>query len=393
MAFQGFSTFFLSMLSRPSVRKTRYWWLSLLLWIVFIAPAQALELRVAVKDDVNQLKIGTSTEAVVTSSNGQTLGKIEGMRAYYAQANGGTIRVGDLQGGQIWIDPSEDGYIWIGDRWYRGRTLLIPQGNELLAVNYVDLEEYLYSVVGAEAVPSWPLEALKAQAVAARTYALHKRSKSTATHYDLDTTTATQVYKGLDTEYLSTHQAVKDTAGQIMTYNGQVILAVFHAASGGHTENAEDIWSSPLPYLRGVADYDQGTPAYQWSKSFSASELGRLVGGVGTVQSMTPERTTPRGRVVTMKIVGDRGTKRMSGTDLRNILGLRSTLFSVNGSGGNFQLYGKGFGHGVGLSQWGAYNLARQGYNYRHILSHYYQNAVISQLDSPGQLSRIAPTN
>jgi stage II sporulation protein D len=217
--------------------------------------------------------------------------------------------------------------------------------------------------------------------VAARTYALHKRDQVSNPLYDLDTTTNTQVYRGLETEYHSTHAAVDATAGQIMTYNGKIILAVFHAASGGHTENAGDIWSSSLPYLQGVVDYDQGTPVYQWRKSFSSNELADLIEGVGTVKEMIPERTTPRGRVVTMKVVGDLGTQRISGADLRKMLGLRSTLFEVQANGSYFQLSGRGFGHGVGMSQWGAYNLARQGQDYRRILAHYYRNTVISQIE------------
>jgi stage II sporulation protein D len=362
-------------------RSRKGWGFAVITWLFLIAPATALELRIAVKDEVSQVQIGSSTDAVIKDSSGQAMGSLEGMNGYSALANNGTINLQNFQGEQLWVEPENDGYIWIGDRWYRGRTLLIPQGNELLAINYVDLEEYLYSVVGAEAVPSWPTEALKAQAVAARTYALHKRAQVSHPLYDLDTTTNTQVYRGLETEYRSTHAAVDATAGQVMTYNGEIILAVFHAASGGHTENAGDIWSSTLPYLQGVIDYDQGTPAYQWRKSFSSQELADLIEDVGTVEEMIPERTTPRGRVVTMKIVGDLATKRMSGADLRKMLGLRSTLFQVQANGGYFQISGRGFGHGVGMSQWGAYNMARQGQDYRRILAHYYQNTIISQIE------------
>lgn len=387
MAFSNIQPTFAAILKSWLERSRKSWRLTIITWLFLIAPATALELRIAVKDEVSQVQIGSSTDAMIKDSSGQTLGNLAGMSGYYALAHNGTVNLEGFQGNQLWVEPENDGYIWIGDHWYRGRTLLIPQGNELLAINYVDLEEYLYSVVGAEAVPTWPTEALKAQAVAARTYALHKRAQVSNPLYDLDTTTNTQVYRGLETEYRSTHAAVDATAGQILTYNGEVILAVFHAASGGHTENAGDIWSSSLPYLQGVVDYDQGTPAYQWRKSFSSRELtdllAELVEEVGTVKEMVPERTTPRGRVVTMKVVGDLGTKRISGVELRKILGLRSTLFEVRANGGYFQISGRGFGHGVGLSQWGAYNLARQGQDYRRILAHYYRNATISQIEAP----------
>ncbi len=356
--------------------------LSLLLWLISMTSANAaVEMRVAIKRNVSSLRVGSSTTAVVKDGSGRVLGEISGMNAFTAQRSGGNISLGNLNASAIYIEPKDNGYVWIGDRWYRGDTKLINQSGQITAINHVDLESYLYSVVGAEAYASWPLEALKAQAVAARTYALYKRSQSNNPNYDVDTTTATQVYKGLDSEYTSTIQAVGETNSQVMTYNGQTILAVFHSSSGGHTENVEDIWSSNLPYLRGVVDYDQTAPVYQWSKNLTGRELGNLIGGVGTVTSMTAERTTPQGRVVTMKVTGTGGTKRISGENLRKALNLKSTLVSVSSVGNStFQVYGKGFGHGVGLSQWGAESLAEQGLNYQQILGHYYRNASLSQV-------------
>jgi len=358
--------------------------LSLLFWLLSMTTANAgVEMRVAIKRNVNNLIVGSSTPAVVKDGSGRVLGEITAMNGFNAQKSANQITIGNLRASSLYIEPRDNGYIWIADRWYRGDTKLINQGGQITAVNYVDLEEYLYSVVGAEAYAQWPLEALKAQAVAARTYALYKRSQSNNPNYDVDTTTATQVYKGLDSEYTSTLQAVQETNAQVMTYNGQTILAVFHSSSGGHTENVEDVWSSRLPYLRGVVDYDQSSPVYQWTKSFSSQELSGLIGGVGNITSMTPERTTPQGRVITMRVTGTGGTKRISGENLRKALNLKSTLISVSSLGnGSFQIYGKGFGHGIGLSQWGAESLAQQGLNYQQILGHYYSNASLSQIAS-----------
>jgi stage II sporulation protein D len=165
-----------------------------------------------------------------------------------------------------------------------------------------------------------------------------------------------------------------------MTYNNVPILAVFHSSSGGHTENVEDIWSQKLAYLRGVADYDQLAPVYQWNTSLSRNDLSRRIGGVGNVRSLIPQKTTPQGRVLSIKVVGDRGNKVVTGSTLREALNLRSTLFNISGNGNTFQISGRGFGHGIGLSQWGAYGLAQQGANYQQILSHYYQSANLSQL-------------
>ncbi|BAU64827.1 SpoIID/LytB domain protein [Stanieria sp. NIES-3757] len=382
MSRQNYSTLIKCLFKQLILNQKQHWWLSALIWIGLIAPSQALELRVAIKKNVADLKVGSSTTAIVRDGSGKPIGELNPMAALAAQPQGNGIAIDRLNAGEIIIEPSQkDGLVWIGDRWYRGRTHLVRQGDTLTAINYVDLEQYLYSVVGAEAVATWPLEALKAQAVAARSYALYKSSTERSSLYDLDTTIGTQVYKGLDTEYTTTHQAVNGTAGQVMTYNGKVILAAFHSSSGGHTENVEDIWTSPLPYLRAVVDYDQQSPVFQWNKVISEQEMTSLVGGVGKIKTMVPEETTPYGRVVNMKVIGDRGTTVVSGTELRKVLDLRSTLFRVTGDGSSFRIDGRGFGHGLGLSQWGAYYLAKQGIKYAQILSHYYQQANLSQIN------------
>lgn len=182
--------------------------------------------------------------------------------------------------------------MWIGNGWYRGRVLLVPRNGGLTAINYVDLEEYLYSVLGAEMDGGWPREALKAQAVAARTYALYRRQRSNGV-FDVGDDQNSQVYKGLITESTGTLAAVNATRGQVLTYNGQAILAAFHSASGGHTENVEDVWNEPLPYLRGVPDFDQGTPVFEWTKTFSQTDLSKRISGVGNITTMTPQRTSP----------------------------------------------------------------------------------------------------
>ncbi len=357
------------------------WLFSGLVWFLFVLPAQAVELRVAVQKEVDSLKVGSSTTAIVKDGAGKQIGQLNPMSSLAAQPKDNGITINNrVDGEELIIEPQDNGYVWIGDRWYRGRTHIIRQGDSLTAVNYVDLEQYLYSVVGAEAVSSWPIEALKAQAVAARSYALYKRNTGANSIYDLDTTVGTQVYKGLDTEYTTTHEAVDDTHGQIMTYQNKVILAAFHSSSGGYTENVEDVWSSPLPYLRGVVDYDQQSPVFQWQETVPVSKIQTLVASVGNIKGLQPEKMTPHGRIITMKVTGDRGTQDVSGKDLRAALDLRSTLFRVSTEGNNLLVRGRGFGHGLGLSQWGAYFLAKQGVDYRRILAHYYQNASLTQL-------------
>lgn len=342
----------------------------------------SVELRVLIKKTNSSLTVGSSTPAVIRDAGGKVLGQVAGMNSFNSTISKNNVNLGQWNGSRLWLEPTGDGVVWIGDNWYRGRVLLLPQGNGVTAVNYVDMEDYLYSVVGAEAVPSWPQEALKAQAVAARSYALHQRNTSRNGEYDVDSSTKTQVYKGLASEYTTTHQAVKATADEVMTYDGRVILAVFHSSSGGHTENVEDIWTSPLPYLRGVVDYDQTSPVFQWSKSVAPSQLMQVVGNVGNIRAIVPEKTTPQGRVVSLRVEGDRSSRSLQGAEVRRALDLRSTLFRMSFANGGLQVYGRGFGHGIGLSQWGTFYLAQNGVNYQQILAHYYQNARISKIQT-----------
>jgi stage II sporulation protein D len=159
-----------------------------------------------------------------------------------------------------------------------------------------------------------------------------------------------------------------------------VIEAVFHSSSGGHTENSEDIWQRPSPYLRGVADFDQEAPVFQWSETFSAQQLAQRITGIGHLQSVATERATPRGRVVSARLQGTQGSRTLTGVELRQALGLRSTLISFNIAGDTIRVNGRGFGHGLGMSQWGARGLATRGHNHQQILTHYYQGTALSNL-------------
>ncbi|QDZ39588.1 SpoIID/LytB domain-containing protein [Euhalothece natronophila Z-M001] len=355
---------------------------SVFLWLLLSASAQATTaLRVLLQENAKQVPVGSSTTAVVKDAQGNALGEIEGMSAFRAVGSGQGVKLGDWQANQLSITPRDDGYVWIGNRWYRGKVRLVNRDSNLTVINKVNLEDYLYSVVGAEMPPSWPLEALKAQAVAARSYALHQQENTGNGLYDVQSTTASQVYKGVNSETERTHQAVNSTEGEVLQHNGNVILAVFHSSSGGHTENVEDVWSSPLPYLRGVADYDQTAPVYQWQQAFSPTAMGRRL-RVGTVQEIIPQQASPQGRIRRLKVVGDRDTRTLSGDQFRHALNLRSTLFQVQKKSDRFVITGRGFGHGIGLSQWGAHYLAQEGANYRQILGHYYRQVKLARLET-----------
>ncbi|MEH2419235.1 SpoIID/LytB domain-containing protein [Nostoc sp.] len=364
--------------------KVRHSWVSILLWIALVAPAQAsVILRVAIERGVNQVKVGSSTTGIVKDSTGRTLGQLPAMSAYYAQAIPGGVALDKWQSGLFWIEPTNKGYVYIGSRWYRGRTLVVPTEKGLTAVNWVDDQEYLYSVLGGEMDASWPQEALKAQAIAARTYALYEREKQRNNPiYDLgNTPDRWQIYKGVISESPATYAAVDLTVGQVLTYKNRIILSVFHACSGGHTENVEDVWGSYEPYLRAVQDYDQNIRECNWVKTFSPTEISAKFPEVGNVKDMIPETYSPFRSVKVLKIVGNKGTKVLQGEEVRTALKLKSTRFTVTkGADGSFVLQGLGYGHGLGMSQWGAYNLARKGANHLQILGHYYQGVALTPI-------------
>ena len=372
------------------LKKGLAWFGGALVWLVLMLPAQAaVEMRVAVSQGNDTISVGTSTTGIIRDGSGQALYQLPGLQGITIEADAGGV---DLTNGEstlaesnaFWLEPSEDGFVWIGDKWYRGRVLVTLDGGELTAVNYVDLEEYLYSVVGSEMPVSWPQAALQSQAVAARSYALYKQARNKNPLYDVNATTTHQVYKGLLQEAPSTISAVNATENQVVTYNGQVIEAIFHSSSGGFTENAGDVWSSDVPYLRGVEDYDQTSPVFKWEKTFSVSEFSDKIGDVGRVTSIGSPTMTQLGRVASITIAGDRGSQVLRGRDVRSALGLRSTRFTIdlNKNADRVTVTGSGFGHGVGMSQWGARALAEQGWSFDEILQHYYQSTAIAQLEN-----------
>ncbi|MBD2777386.1 SpoIID/LytB domain-containing protein [Iningainema tapete] len=363
--------------------KGRHWWLSILFWFALIAPSQAsVILRIAIERDVNQVKVGSSTTAVVKDVSGRTLGQLPGKSSFFAQAVPGGVALNKWQSNLFWIEPTGKGFVFIKDRWYRGRTLVVPTGKGLTAVNWVDLEEYLYSVIGGEMDRRWPQAALKAQAIAARTFALYERERQRNNPiYDLGSSPDRwQIYQGVSSESPTIYAAVDATAGEVLTYKNQIILSVFHACSGGHTENVEDVWGNNLPYLRAVPDYDQNISECNWVRTFSPGEISAQIPEVGNVKQMIPQTFSPFRSVKALKIVGDKGEKILRGEEVRTALKLKSTRFSISNGNGGFILKGLGYGHGLGMSQWGAYNLARQGYNHLQILNYYYRGVALAPI-------------
>ena len=373
----------------------------------------------------------------------------------------------------------QEAVLQVQKRPYRGRLQVLLEAGQLRIINHLALEAYLASVVGSEMPASWPQQALRAQAVAARTYAL--KELRPAEPFDLRATVASQVYRGLEAETASTREAVQATRSQVLTYGGELIQAVFHSSSGEATEDSGAVWSRQLPYLVSVPDFDRSSPVSSWTLRFTSSQLSQFFPDTGGVTRFEVLALSASGRLRQVRVEGPRGQRLYSGADLRRILGLRSTLVRFEpialapaaGSGlaptsapsasgpairpdsgsatspssdtgspsapaprptsgatsavgsarqaalalapaatvaqeapalpplppipaagrsvspplqppSGWVLKGRGFGHGVGMSQWGAYGLASQGLDYTRILQHYYRGTNLITL--PGAM-------
>lgn len=292
-----------------------------------------------------------------------------------------------LRGEILTIRP-EAAEFSLNGRRYRGALELRHRGAGLTAVNIVPVDDYLLSVVPEEMPTDWPAEALKAQSIAARSFALKSRGRHAAEGYDLCTTTHCQLYKGIASEKTASTAAVRATRGEVLTYGGQPIEALFHTDSGGMTESSEDVWGSRVPYLRAVRDTPLGT--MPWTKTVSKADLekklaakGHNIGRLRAIElsplavGRAAKDRTASGRVKAMTVTGTKGSVTLSGTAWRSLLGLKSTLFSAKLTKDSVTFTGFGAGHGLGISQWGAERLAGTGKSYADILHHYYTGVTL----------------
>ena len=210
---------------------------------------------------------------------------------------------------------------------YRGSIQVDVNAGKLRAINMVGLEQYLYGVVPSEMPYTWHPEALKAQAIAARSYALATRRTGA---FDLYPDTRSQVYLGIEHEKPSTNAAVNATAGQVVLYDGEVAKTYFFSSSGGRTASAEDVWGEPVPYLVSVPDpYDSISPHHDWGPFvFTGTKLAKMLKMKGQVVDLQPELNSS-GRIKVLNVIGTKGTLAVPGAVLRTKMGLRSTWFSV----------------------------------------------------------------
>lgn len=359
------------------------------------APGPSWPVRVLLRESEGRLTVsGTSAFTLADPATGLLVGHY---RAYapvaVAAAYGGLSVDGRaFATSALLVEPVGGGWVRLDGRPYRGVLRLHRQpGGRLLAVNVLPLEEYVRGVMRAEIAPDWPFEAMKAQAVVARTYGLHAALTSRDAPFDLLATTADQVYAGAWGEDTRSDEAVLSTRGVILTYEGMVIPAFYHSASGGMTEDAVEVWEKRYPFIVGVSDpFSAGSPHHLWEVTLAEETLRRRLaaGGyaLGVIQSIEPGGWTRSGRVQRLRIRHGADLLTVEAKLFRHLVGaevLRSTNFSVLRNGGGFTFIGKGWGHGVGLSQWGAKGMADLAFGYEEILQYYFPLAALRRLPEP----------
>ncbi len=266
---------------------------------------------------------------------------------------------------------------------YRGNfELKIVSGN-IMPINRVYAEEYLYSVVPSEIGNNFPDEAIKAQAVAARTYLYFNLGGAKYSYCDMLDNISSQMYLGYDREVAKINKLVNETFNEILVYNGKVIHAFFHSTSGGKTASNENVWPSgkPIPYLRSVDDSENGTisPRHSWILELTKNEFNKLAGfEVDKIDILE----VGEGRVKYLELVG-KIKKKITGEELRRIIGvtkLNSTLFTLSETEDKYIFTGNGFGHGLGMPQYSAYTMAEKGKSYIDILTYYYTGVKLTKV-------------
>lgn len=228
---------------------------------IFINPCFAI--KIGLQNGVERSYIGTSTQAQVLNANtNKLLYTMAGMKGYEFRAykNSVSIKVQgkyyNLGSDHVVIKPSSGGYISAKGRWYRGFFVIYNKGGSLIVINNVNIEEYIKGVVPSEMPSKWAYEAHKAQAIAARSYALANLGKRASHGYDLKDTPEDQAYGGATSETAQTNRAVDETKGIVLIYGLKIIPAYYSASAGGQTSSSSDVWTKNLPYLQSVPSYD-----------------------------------------------------------------------------------------------------------------------------------------
>ena len=360
------------------------------------APAQADDfVRIAVARHVRSTIIASESALIVRPLDATVAGSpfvapdLSTVLDLRADA-GHLLIAGSIPAGQKLSIVSPLGLpIAIDGKPYRGSVIVqVDPDGEITVVNVIGLEQYLYGVVGSEMPAAWPAAALQAQAVVARTYAIGRLGIRDDVGYDLVAGEEDQAYTGVDGESQTVIAAVDATRGVILVYDGQIVHAYYSADDGGFTADGAAL-SDPQPYLEPVRDpFAVGSPDGSWSASVDASDFAHsvdaLIAPVGSLTGVAMGGSDLSGRLLSVLLTGSSGTATLSGFDFRRLAGrhlIRSTrISSLALNSGVIKVYGTGFGHGVGMSQWGARTMAADRYDCAGILRFYYKGSALTTI-------------
>lgn len=366
--------------------------LALLLAAPVLAPARAQAdetIRVAILQNAESATVASSGGLIVQAPNDTV--DATGQITVGAEPSGLTVDGQFLRSDRLEV-RGRDGELTINGLTVGGRVIVKRQNGKLLAINALPLEDYVKGVVPSEMSAAWHPEALKVQAIATRTYALYKMRQNARKDFDVVASIKDQVYlyRGRPAAAGPDALAVDDTRDLVLAYRDEPILAVFSSTAAGQTEDAWNVWAVDKPYLKGVeCPFDLNSPWYQWRTDVGLPMLEQRLRDegfpVGVIASLAPATYTKAGRVIQVRILHSGGELYVKGDDLRRVLGytvLPSTQFDFDVDGLQVQFAGRGNGHGVGLCQWGAKELAERGYSAETILRYYYPGADIRDLNS-----------
>lgn len=299
-----------------------------------------------------------------------------------------TINFSSMKNNSVEIRGGENLQTSINGKKYFGGVRVNKNSNSLTVINVVSIEQYLRGVVPKEMSPTFHPEALKAQAVAARSFTMKNKTRHEKEGYELCAKNHCQFYDGVAPISAATDKAISETRGEVLYFNGEVAMTNFHTDSGGMTESVANVWGSEIPYLQPAAELMKNTRA--WNVTISKLEFAKKMGaGFGELQSINLSKLvvgknasdrTSSGRVKTVQIVGTNKTVNLTGNEMRNKFSLPSTLFNMKIQDNQVVFEGYGSGHGVGMSQHGAEAYAKSGWTYDKILRHYYKGTEIKKL-------------
>lgn len=335
-----------------------------------------------------RIAMGPEQAVIVVEGAGLEMGDDSDESLFEPADNGHRAEV-SLSAGRLVVDGkasdreavrfrgSQQGDVSASGMRVHGEVVVLKGRSGLVAVNVLSLEAYLAGVLGGEMPPSYPSEALKAQAVAARTYALRKKLEQYGQPFHLGSSVLSQVYKGLEVADARTAEAVEATRGLVLTMNLEPIEAYFHASCGGRTETGANALGRNLPYLKSVDCPCGALAAAHWTARVERAELSQLLRK--RVSEVEVLDRTPTGRARRMSV----GGRAFDAVMFRQRLGytkIRSLSFKVAPAQGGWRIDGQGYGHGAGLCQWGSKLYAQKGWGFERILAHYYPDTELQRL-------------